>query len=216
MTKDKGIKIIIFLILLIIIGGSSFLLWIWREEKELGSIPSKEFSQKEINGEKIIENKKTGLKIKIPKGWQVEGGFGGYGLIFLSSDFKPYSEKNFLPVKGCFIGVNVSKVTFEITSVTGRYKRSYGADFLREKIEKYLISSSKTEEDLFHKVIEISGHKGLKTTEPIINKEISGKRILVEVPEGKRVCSFELLLFGEDKEKCEREFEEILNGTFLK
>ena len=55
-----------------------------------------------------------------------------------------------------------------------------------------------------------------KTIEPIINKEISGKRILIEIPKGERVCSFELLLFGKDKEKCEREFEKILNGTSLK
>jgi len=211
----KG-KIIISLILLIIIVGSGFFWWIWKEEKELGSAPSEEFSQKEINGEKIIENKKTGLKIKIPKDWQVKEGFGGYGLIFLSPDFKPYSEKNFLPEKECFIKVNVSKVEFVSTSVTGKYERSYEADFLREKIERYLASPSQTEEDLFHKVVEISGYKGLKTIEPIINKEISGKRILIEIPKGERVCSFELLLFGKDKEKCEREFEKILNGTSLK
>jgi len=209
---SKKIKIIIpvvvfILIFLVIVGGYFF--WQRKKESEVGFAMFEDFKERVNNEEKMIEHKKSGLSVKIPKDWKMGGGVGELSIIFLSPDFEPnpkigpYSPP--IPEKGCSIEMSVKK---EIESNTESSYYSY----LKEKIEECL-TSPKCEDE----ILEVSGHKALKHTfSPENQMIISGNYISVEIPRNEWVYTFEAYLFSQDKERCAQEFNKFLEKVSIK
>ena len=67
--KLKIIISIIVIILLLICAVGGFFWWQWKRESEVGFVWSEKFEEKELNGEKIIKDKKSSLLVKIPNDW---------------------------------------------------------------------------------------------------------------------------------------------------
>jgi len=210
MHKKIKIIILIFIIILFFLCAVGvFFLRQWKKESEVGFTWSENFSERELNGEKIIEDKKSGLLVKIPDDWQKVEGIGGLSIIFLSSDFKlhpkmgPYSPT--IPEKGCSIEMSVKK---EIESSDSDIEYSY----LREKIENCLISTHCEDE-----IVEVSGYKALKHTfSPEDQSIISGNYVSVKIPRNEWVFTFETYLFSEDKERCAQEFNKFLEKVSIR
>jgi hypothetical protein len=212
---SKKIKIItsvivFILIFLVIVGGYFF--WQRKKESEVGFAMFEDFKERVNNEEKIIEHKKSGLSVKIPKDWKMGNGVGDLSIIFVSPDFKiypkagPYSPP--IPEKGCSIEMSVKK---EIESSNFDIESSY----LKEKIEECLTSTKC--EDKEDEVIEVSGHKALKHIFSPENQTIfSGNYVSVKVPRNEWVYTFEAYLFSQDKERCAQEFNKFLEKVSIK
>ena len=67
MAKKQKL-IILTIIILVLVGGGLFYWWQHREIK--GS--PEDYVIKETEEGKFVENKKAGLKVKVPEGWNVE------------------------------------------------------------------------------------------------------------------------------------------------
>jgi hypothetical protein len=204
------IPIVIVLLILVVVGG--FFWWQWKKESEVGFAMFEDFKERVNNEEKMIEHKKSGLSVKIPKDWKMGGGVGELSIIFLSPDFEPnpkigpYSPP--IPEKGCSIEMSVKK---EIESNTESSYYSY----LKEKIEECLTSTKC--EDKEDEVTEVSGHKALKhVSSPENQTIISGNYVSVEIPRDGWVYTFEAYLFSQDKERCAQEFNKFLEKVSIK
>jgi len=207
----KKIKIIIpvVIVLLVLIAVGLFWWRKWKKESEVGFIWFEKFIEKNLDGEKIIEEKKSGLSVRIPKDWKKGEGIGGLSIIFLSPDFEPHPKLGPysppIPEKGCSIEMSVKQ---EIESSDYDIEYSY----LKEKIEECLTSKECEDE-----VIEVSGHKALKHVfSPENQTIISGNYVSVEIPRNEWVYTFEAYLFSQDKERCAQEFNKFLEKVSIK
>lgn len=208
---NKKIKIIIpvVIILLLLIIGGVFYWRQWKKESEVGFVWFEKFIERDLNGEKITEDKKSGLSVKIPKEWKKVEGIGGLSIIFLSPDFEPHPKMGPytppIPEKGCSIEMSVKKeVPFSDSDIEYSY--------LQEKIEKCLELTGCEDE-----VIEINGHKALKH---IFSSEdqsfVVGNYVSVKIPSNEWIYTFKAYLFSQDKEKCAQEFDKFLGSVSLK
>jgi len=203
-----GRKFTIFIIILLLFAAGGVFWW-WSGRRDEGKVLSDEYIQKEIDGEKIIEYKKTGFMIKIPGDWKIVDN-RGTGLLCLSSDFQfhekvgPYSPP--ISEKGCLIEISILK---EIGLSSDEYT---DYDYIQEKIEWCLNPNSKCDDE----VIEINGNKAIKYVSSIENQLVSGYYIEVSVPKNEITYIFETYLFGQDREKCAQEFDKILQTVEIR
>ena len=223
-------KIIILVIISLLIIGGVFWWWergggkiLWIEGVEMkGSI--RDFSVKKASGEIeeeiIIENKKEGLRIKVPDGWRAEkaenSSFSIWGIHIFSpdSEIKNYSPPDlYLLEKGCVIDVYIER-----------------SDLQYEVVKSYIESTKNLspeelptiEKDGFE-MIEINSHQAwkellyddvIRTEERQIEKV--GKRIEVRIPlKDEKNIYFVFCSSSENKEKCTREFDKFLETVSI-
>ena len=147
---DRKFFIFIIILLLLAAGG---VFWWWSGRVDEGKVPSDEYIQTEIDGEKIIEYKETGFIVKIPGDWEIIDN-QWTGLLCISSDFQfhekvgPYSPP--IPEKGCSIEISILK---EIGLGPNDYMQY---DYIQQKIE-WSVSSNDCDDE----VIEVVGDKAL-------------------------------------------------------
>ena len=209
MSKKIKIIISVIIIFLIFLVGGIFYWWQWRKETEVGFIWANKFTERNLDGEKIIEDKKSGLSVRIPKEWKKIEGVGGLSIIFLSPDFElhpkmgPYSPP--VPQRGCSIEMSVKK---EIPFSDYDIEYSY----LQKEIDRCLKSTECEDE-----VIEVNGHKGSKHIfYPEDQSTFTGNSISIKVPSNDWVYTFNTYLFSQDREKCTQEFDKFLENILLK
>lgn len=205
LNKNKKLIFFIVIILLLIIIG----VFLWNKYKKpyIPYVLSEEFTITETEEEKIIEYKKTGFKIKIPGDWEINGFIGRAGLLFTSPDFEfhervgPYSPP--IPEKGCSMTIDIIK----------RSSTDMEYDLIGHLIEACPEVGQDCNGDI---IVEFNGNRGLKHTYIPENSLILGKYVSVEIPKGDKLYSFETDLFSQDRERCEQEFDKILQTVEIR
>ena len=99
--------IFIFVVLVILVGGGFFL---WQSNKEIKGSPD-DYVIKETAEGKFVENKKAGLVVKVPEGWEGEKMEAEEGLVTFfpsGTEMEMREEKIVLPIKkGCLIRTTI-------------------------------------------------------------------------------------------------------------
>lgn len=209
---SKKLKIIISIVVvfvLFLIAGGIFYWWQWKKETEIGFTWFGKFVERNLDGEKIIKDKKSGLSVKIPKDWKKVEGVGGLSIIFLSPDFELHSKMGPydppIPEKGCSIEMSAKK---EIPFSDYDIEYSY----LKKEIEGCLKSTGCEDE-----VMEVNGHKALKHIfYPEDQSTFAGNSVSIKVPSNEWVYTFKTYLFSQDREKCIQEFDKFLETVSIK
>ena len=211
---SRKIIILVVLICVILLGVGLSALNEYREYQKGGDIfGADDFTIQISNDEKIIKNEEVGLSFKVPADWQT-GTFVGGALAIISSDYQTRTGDIF-PEKGCLF--TASAFTY------GKYEIN-GALDVQENIQRLL----KTEEELeklgMEEVIIVDESQAYKTRQGIDRKIGEGEEteyggyIKVEIPNIPRSAKYELnaFLFGDDIERCQKEFDQILATVKIK
>jgi len=201
---SKRKKIVFFIILIILSAVAGVFLWQKYKKPDIPYVLSEEFTITEANGEKIIEYKKTGFKIRIPGDWDIHDN-SGVRLLFTSFDFElhpdvgPFGAP--LPKKGCSIALSIAR------------EGTFGTSHIGQLIESCPTIGQDCNE---YKIVEINGNRGLKYIYSLEENFIPGKYISVEILKDKKIYFFEAYLFSQDRERCEQEFDNILSTVEIK
>lgn len=197
--KNKW-RVFFIALILILLAVAGVFLWQKYRNPEVGYVLSEEFTITESGGEKIIEYKEGGFKMRIPGDWEINGFIGRNGLLFTSPDFEfhervgQYSPP--IPGKGCSINISIAKRgTFGTSHIGGLLD---ACQSIGQECNEYI-------------VVEFNGIRGLERTYVPENSLIPGKYVSVDIRKGDRFYLFETHLFSQDRERCEQEFENILN-----
>jgi len=190
-TKKKFV-ISSVVIIVLILGAGGFFLWQGREIK--GS-PA-DYIIKETTDGKIVENKKAGLFVKAPEGWDVkkiEDEGGAVNFYSSNTDVESREGKIVLPIKnGCLIQTNVvyKKMDFEQTK--------------QEAKRTHIMLGVKSDE--FEEIV-INNHKALKN---MFDIHKYGSGIGIYIPLKNRGYAFYLYWAPDEKERCVQKFESFL------
>jgi hypothetical protein len=200
--------LVAFFILAVISAG--YLFYIKYQESKLGPVSYESFKKIEENGKTFLENKEVGLKFQIPDKWKTNYVFGWTSLSMQSDDFKVFNEKNYpIPEKGCWINVIAQK----------QYLNKEDSEYL-DAIEligdgEYL--NSQNTDSSKYEVYSLDSIQSIKSNILINqNKDNQGNYVSIEVPYNNTYYSFETHLFGQDKEKCQEEFNNFLKTISIK
>ena len=218
---SRKIIILVVLICVILLGVGLGALKEYRYQESLGGIPTKEFTFQVIDGQRVIENKKIGFSLKIPADWtdniqyRQDNDWSGFGLS--TPDFLIEESNPNIPAKGCLFGVDV--VNYD------RRDSDNTAQWIQDSI---YIHSGLSEEERNrppydrYKVISIDGrfaYEGISYKPPDEEKGLKTrlyKRIELPQVELARVYIFEELSSGDDIERCQKEFDQILATVKIK
>ncbi len=198
MAKKKKIIIFLIIILLLIVAGGVFWWWSGREIK--GS--PDDYEIKETTEGKIVENKKAGLTVKVPEGWEVEKMEIREGSVLMYTpeiEGRKEGELTSPPLtKGC--GVETSII----------YKKM-NFDEIKEKVKVIHwglhIRSEEFEE------ITIKNLRALKNT---FDSEALGSSMCIYIPQENKVYDFDLYWAPDEKETCAQEFNKFLETISIK
>ncbi len=197
MTKKIVISIIVILLLILAVGG--FFYW-WNHRQIRGSVD--DFVIKETSEGKIIENKKAGLTIKAPEGWEVKKMNIGEGLVSLNSSdatIELKEEKVVLPIQlGCLIQTNVIYKKATLNEI--RDEVLYNHYFLGAKIDNFVD-------------INIKNLTAIKNN---LETEKYGSQTGAYLPYGNKVYSFYLFWGPNDKENCDQVFNKFLESVSIR
>jgi hypothetical protein len=203
---NKIVKIIVGLVVILGIIGAVYFVFQKREEAKMGYVQFDDFVKQESNGEVYFENKESGLRFKVPQGWN----YGPSQLVSVSlttQDFKDFKETDtsraFIPQTGCWIGASVV------------YEGDDSINYNRIKNDIERQNFVNTEKNNYA-IVDINGTKFLKTDHLANdNKDNIGNRVSIELAQKNRVYSFESYLFGRDKEKCLQSFNDFLTTVSI-
>jgi hypothetical protein len=193
-------KKIIFLSLIILLIGAGGFFW-WRQGREIKGSP-KDYIIKETPEGKIVENKRAGLTIKVPEGWEtkkielLEG-----SVIFDTPDIKGIWQNEMIspPLEtGCGIE---STVVYE----------EMDFDILKEKIKEIHAGLGIKSEEF--EVIMINNQQSLKNSFDSIS---IGPGIAVYFIQKNKLYNFTIYWAPEDKERCIQEFDKFLESVSIK
>ena len=206
--KKKDIFIVILALMIILIISGFFLFWHKEENNNLNGNKNKEgpndFS---INGN-IVENKREGLKVIIPEGWQVKhssqafSNVWGVEIVSPDTEIKKYNPPDlYLINKGCvaLVSIEKSNISFDVVN-----------NYLANINEDTRISLFEDKEDMG--VIKIYGRLAWKET---IRDELdAGRKVEIRIPlESNKLIYFAFISSGTDREFCFEKFSEILKAT---
>jgi hypothetical protein len=161
-----------------------------------------DFTKREEGGDVWMDSDKAKVSVKIPKDWIVyEGSFSALSIV--SKDFVPFRTDvdTPFPSKGCGIDFNV-----QIDKKVEGYK-----NFVQEALNEPNYFSGEGMEEK----IKLNFSDALKTSTGNVEKN-KGKIVTVQIPKNNFTYKAEAYLFGEDREKCEKEFDLFLNSLVLK
>jgi len=196
MKKKIIISIFVILFLILVAGGGFF----WWQRREIKGSPA-DYVIKETAEGKIVENKKAGLTVKVPEGWEAkkmeeQGGL----MVFYSPNIKGklQNDKIIPPLdKGCIIHTSVI------------YEK---IDFTQLKLQaKYNLALLDVKSEEFEEVV-ISHYQALKTT---ADTEKIGAILGIDIPYKDKVYSFSLLFASDDKNNCVQEFNKFLETVSI-
>ena len=195
--SSKKVVFVFCILLFLILLSAGFYFWIKNEiNNERNDISTKssdisEFEVKDINGEKIIENKKEGLLVKSPNGWIIKK-FKYNDKENEVSLFSPESEfdeqgnfitkKSYFEKGACVIGMAVKKCEKYSSNVLTEADMIWG--YIRGIIEESNVNNSSNKN---WTVINISGKDSLKRVTKQDNNITS---VRVEIPIGQTIYGF--------------------------
>ena len=197
MLKSVNKKVVITLVIVLVLAGGFFYWWQNREIK--GS--SEDYIIKETEEGKIVENKKAGLTVKVPEGWEVEKMETKEGSILTyTSDIegKEWNEMVAPPLtKGCGIEISVVYKKMNFEEIKEEVKTiHWGLQIKSEEFEE----------------ITINNYLSLKNT---FDSEILGPAMVIYIPKGNKLYDFDLYFAPNEKERCLQEFNQFLENISI-
>ncbi|MFA7714622.1 MAG: hypothetical protein WCX77_00735 [Candidatus Paceibacterota bacterium] len=203
-TMNKKTKIIVATIFAIILLAVIFLeIKKYDNNNNVGFVDPQKFTEKDINGQKIYENKETGTSINLMDGWSKE--YILENLVFLSPDisFKNVALK---PETGCTVSMSIKREL-----IFGEKS----SDFL---IIKYATENyDKLDEDIKSEYQPIDFH-GIKAVQ--YSQEIGSNLVRIvgiKFVKNNRLYDIRAWLSGQDKDRCEKEdFGKFLETVSIK
>ncbi len=199
MNKKIIISIIVIFILILIGGGVFWLQEKRGEKKNSGSV--EDFSIRYTSQGKVLENKREGLRVEVPDGWDAEKAetlsFSEWGVNLFSPDIE--FDSHYLLKKGCRIKVSIeiSNLHFEVAN---RYIQIINK---REDGKR-----PKLEEDEFE-IIKIDQHYALQDL--IFDEPQLGIEIDTRIPlENDKNIYFLFASTPKNRESCLQEFDNFL------
>jgi len=188
-------KIIFSLIVILVLAGGGFFWW-WQGREIKGS--PEDYVIKETAEGKFVENKRAGLTVKVPEGWEakkvefLEEG----SIVIQSSDIEGEDRGNGIvgpPLKrGCGIETVVTYKKLSLEEI----KKDV------EEVHWMLVSTFSVFEE-----IVVNTKKALKNTWESKSK---GPMIAIYIPIDNKVYTFTLVWAYEEKEKCIQDFNKFL------
>ena len=193
---NKKIIFIFVVVLILLVGG-----FFWWQNREIKGSPD-DYIIKETEEGKFVENKKAGLMVKVPEGW--EGGKirdieeGSFIIQTLDIEGKKNNDVVIPPLtKGCGIeiAINYKKMSFEEIEQDAKeiYTRLV---LINQRFEKIMIDDK----------------EALKN---IVDTETTGPMIGVYVPIVDKVYSFTFIWASDEEEKCVQEFDKFLETVSI-
>lgn len=196
----KKTKIIILAVIILILVAGGFFWW-WQGREIKGS--PEDYVIRETPEGKIIENKKAGLSLKVPEGWEaqkiedIEEG----SLVMQTSDIEGKKNKKSVVTppltEGCGIEITIT------------YKKMNFEEIREEAKEIHWMLVPKDEK--FEKII-LDNKEALKNT---VETEASGPMMAVYVPTSDKVYTFTLIWASDEKEECMQEFDKFLKTVSI-
>ena len=193
---SKKIVIPIVIVLILVAGG---VFW-WQGREIKGS--SADYVIKETPEGKIVENKKAGLIVKIPEGWEtqkIELLEGSVALYTPDVEGVWRNEMINPPLrKGCAVGGGVI------------YKKMSFDEIKKEIKEIHAGLGIKSEE---FEIITINNHQALKDTFDSLS---IGPGISVYILNKEKIYNLGVYWAPDDKERCVQEFDKFLETISIK
>jgi len=197
MKKKIIISIFVILFLILVAGGGFF----WWQRREIKGSP-KDYVIKETAEGKIVENKKAGLTVKVPEGWEAKKiEFLEGSMAFYTKDAEGTWQNGIMDTpfkKGCVIaeGMIYKKMSFE--------------EMKKEIKDIHFGLGIKSDE---FEEIEIKNRKALKNTFDSIR---TGPGISIYIPDKNKVYNFGVFWGPQDKDRCIQEFDKFLETIPIK
>jgi len=196
----KKIFIPIFVVLFLAVAAAGFFWW-WQGREIKGS--PEDYVIKETSEGTIVENKRAGLVVKAPEGWEAEKIelFKEGSVVIQTSDIEGEEAKGVVVpplARGCGIEITIT------------YKALNFEEIKKEAKEIHWMLVPILEE--FEEVI-INNKKALKNT---WESKANGPMIAIYVPTGSKVYTFTLAWVPNDKNRCIQEFENFLGTVSIK
>ena len=192
MVKKRKLIILPIILLVLIFGG----IFYWQNREIKGS--PEDYVIKEIGSKVFVENKRAGLTVQVPDGWEVkkinllEG-----SVVFYTSDIEEKWLNELTPLqKGC--GIEMAVV----------YKKMDFEDIKKEieEVHSILVKPDKFE------LTTINNRQALKNT---FDSIISGQGFAVYFSQKNKLYSFCLYWEPDKEEKCVEEFDEFLKTVSI-
>ncbi|MDO8435788.1 MAG: hypothetical protein Q7S82_00155 [bacterium] len=190
-------KAVFIFAIILILGAGGFFLW---QEREIKGSPD-DYIIKEITDGKIVENKKAGLSVKVPEGWEVEkieAEEGSVAFYFPNTEGEQRNEIVSPPLKnGCIIEISVvyKKMNFEEIEKEVRAIH-WGLRIKSEEFEE----------------VTVNNRSALKNT---FDSGVLGSAIIVYIPSRNKLYDFDLYWALDEKEKCIQEFDKFLETASI-
>jgi len=189
-------NLVLVFIILLLIGGGVF----WWQKREIKGSPEDYVIKETVEG-KFVENKKAGLVMKIPEGWEVrkiEVEEGSMVIHTPGIEGKNWNEIIVPPLtKGCGIDVSVVYKRMDFGEIKDEVKRIHWS---------INIKSEEFEE------ITINNYPALKNT---FDSEKLGSAISIYIPIKNKLYDFDLYWAPDEKERCIHEFDKFLETVSI-
>jgi len=194
-------NLVLAFIILLLIGGGVF----WWQKREIKGSPEDYVIKETVEG-KFVENKKAGLIVKVPEGWEVkkmgtEEELEEGAMVFYSPNTEGELQGGKIApplTKGCIIHVGVIHKEIDLAKL--KLEVRYNLALLGVKSEEF-------------EEVTINNYPALKTT---ADTQKLGNSIGIDIPYKNRLYSFFLLLASDEKENCVQEFNKFLETISIK
>jgi len=192
MVKKRKLIILPIILLALIFGG----IFYWQNREIKGS--PEDYVIKEIGSKVFVENKRAGLTVQVPDGWEVkkinllEG-----SVVFYTSDIEEKWLNELTPLqKGC--GIEMAVV----------YKKMDFEDIKKEieEVHSILVKPDKFE------LTTINNHPVLKNT---FDSSVFGPGVSIYFPNKDKLYNFGVSWGPDEKEQCIEEFDEFLKTVSI-
>lgn len=202
-------KNLVLIVVIVIFAAGGLIAWNIKKEQDVGWVMYDEFKIEETASGKVISHKHTKFEITIPQDWQTTNEIADFGIVCFSTDLElnrlpgPYGPP--IPEKGCTISVRIKKEIEDSDS-----------DILYSYTKNLIDLCSEGWEYCDYELIKISDKTGLKNIHHIEKEGLVGDDVSIEIPRKEKVYTIEAYLFGQDKERCGQEFDNILQTVKIK
>jgi len=190
-------KIIIALVLILIALGG-FFYW---QNREIKGSPD-DYVIKETEEGIFVENKKAGLSVRVPEGWEIkkiETEEGLMTLFPLETEMEIIEEKIVLPIKeGCLIRTTI-------------VYREGDLDQIKKETTIDHVLMGGTIYDDFEEVM-MNNYYGIKN---VFESEKFGSGTSIYIPIKNKVYGFHLAWASNGKERCVQEFDKFLETVSI-
>ena len=190
-------KIIIALVLILIALGG-FFYW---QNREIKGSPD-DYVIKETAEGIFVENKKAGLSVRVPEGWEIkkiETEEGLMTLFPLETEMEIIEEKIVLPIKeGCLIRTTI-------------VYREGDLDQIKKETTIDHVLMGGTIYDDFEEVM-MNNYYGIKN---VFESEKFGSGTSIYIPIKNKVYGFHLVWASNGKERCVQEFDKFLETVSI-